>query len=381
MPDMSKTGTASKLNEYALRDELREMRAKIPDRPAMNPIVNLAFDLSRRLESGEFSFEDIKALAGRLMDRAFIRRAKSLRERVGYADQADTLRDFSAFVEETMGKDTAEVSFEEFANRWSRARSGVVLTAHPTFGLSEAMTRRMVEFAVDGHDPEDGRIGLPHRPDTGITLDYEHASAQTAIGNLRTAYADLLNSFYSVASQRYGDKAYALRPKLATFASWVGYDLDGRTDIQWSYSFLLKLQEKRASLADVRERFLTIKHRFGDKELITRVSRQITGKLDLAIAAVDEQVRALTNVEPGMRGLAKTANVITRSDSYNLTSTEPLVSLFTQMIEAVDLPQWKRSLASLSGLVELTGLGTAHIHVRINSVQLNNAFRAFVHEP
>ena len=26
MPDMSKTGTASKLNEYALRDELREMR-------------------------------------------------------------------------------------------------------------------------------------------------------------------------------------------------------------------------------------------------------------------------------------------------------------------------------------------------------------------
>ena len=82
-----------------------------------------------------------------------------------------------------------------------------------------------------------------------------------------------------------------------------------------------------------------------------------------------------------MRGLAKAANVITRSDSYNLTSTEPLVSLFTQMIEAVDSPQWKRSLASLSGLVKATGLGTAHIHVRINSVQLNNAFRAFVHEP
>ena len=56
-----------------------------------------------------------------------------------------------------------------------------------------------------------------------------------------------------------------------------------------------------------------------------------------------------------MRGLAKTANIITRSDSYNLTSTEPLVSLFTQMIEAVDSPQGKRSLASLSGLVEVDG--------------------------
>ena len=31
-------------------------------------------------------------------------------------------------------------------------------------------------------------------------------------------------------------------------------------------------------------------------------------------------------------------------------------------------------------LIAATGLGTAHIHVRINAVQLNNAFRAFVHE-
>ena len=31
--------------------------------------------------------------------------------------------------------------------------------------------------------------------------------------------------------------------------------------------------------------------------------------------------------------------------------------------------------------MQATGLGTAHIHVRINAVQLNNAFRAFVHEP
>ncbi len=31
--------------------------------------------------------------------------------------------------------------------------------------------------------------------------------------------------------------------------------------------------------------------------------------------------------------------------------------------------------------MEATGLGTAHIHVRVNAVQLNNAFRAFVHEP
>ena len=41
----------------------------------------------------------------------------------------------------------------------------------------------------------------------------------------------------------------------------------------------------------------------------------------------------------------------------------------------------KRSVAALAGLIETTGLGTSHIHLRINAAQLNNAFRAFVHEP
>ena len=41
----------------------------------------------------------------------------------------------------------------------------------------------------------------------------------------------------------------------------------------------------------------------------------------------------------------------------------------------------KCALAALTGLVEATGLGTSHIHLRVNAVQINNAFRAFVHEP
>ena len=40
----------------------------------------------------------------------------------------------------------------------------------------------------------------------------------------------------------------------------------------------------------------------------------------------------------------------------------------------------KRTVA-LAGLVDATGLGTSHIHLRINALQLNNAFRAYVHEP
>lgn len=373
--------SASLLDDRKLRAELRRLRTRIPDRPALNPIVNVAFDLSRQLESGQISFEDLRALATRLMDRACVLRARRLRERIGYRDQATTIKDFSDFVEASIRTDLDDdAALAAFAEHWSRPRNGVVFTAHPTFGLSEALSRRMVEIAVADAPPDEAVIGVPHRPDEGIDLAYEHAWAQQAVQNVRNAYFDLMNAFFSVASQRFGDRAYTLKPALATIASWVGYDLDGRTDIAWSHSFLLKLQEKRAALIDIRERFLIIKHRIGEAEATLRIFRQITGKLDLAIAAVDEQVKALANVGKGGPALARAANVITRPDGYNLTSVKPLVALLGQLMDALDQPQHRRSIAALVSLIETTGLGTSHIHVRINAAQLNNAFRAYVHE-
>lgn len=367
-------------DEIILRDELRELRTKIPDQPGLNPITRVAFELSRKLESGQVEFDELKALAGRLMDRACVHRARNLRERIGYVDHQATLKEFSEAIAKSVGSDTnSDEAFDKFSKRWQRARTGVVFTAHPTFGLSDALSKRVIEIATGSTDTT---IGLPHRPDNGITLDHEHQRAQDAINNLRDAYVDLLNTFFSVAAAGFGEKAYKLKPKLISVASWVGYDLDGRTDIQWDYSFLTRIKEKRAALNDVRERFLVLKHKLGDGGEIQRLGRQVTGKLDLAIAAVDEQIKAMEE-HAGTKGgaLAKAANVITKTDGYNLTTTEPIVALLDQLIDVIEQPQMKRSVAALSGLTVATGLGNSHIHVRINAVQMNNAFRAFVHEP
>jgi phosphoenolpyruvate carboxylase len=365
------------LDEFRLRDELRALRTQIPDTPGLNPIVNLAFDLSRRLESGAISFAELKALATRLMDRACVQRARHLRQRVGFIDRGTTYKEFEDFVESA----AAAADFETFKARWERARTGIVLTAHPTFGLSDALSKRIVEIAVADEVDPNTRIGVPHKPDDSIDLAYEHGRAQNAIHNLRNAYVELLDSFFSAAVHRFGAKAYELRPKLATFACWVGYDLDGRTDIDWRKSFILRLREKRASLADIRERFLGLRNDLPADGEAQRISRQITGKLDLTIAAVDEQVEALDKVMKDGAPLAEAANVITRQDGYNITTVEPIVSLLRALIEVLPEGKGKRDVAVLAGLMEATGLGTAHIHVRINAVQLNNAFRAFVHEP
>jgi phosphoenolpyruvate carboxylase len=369
-------------DEFQLRDELKALRAQIPDQPGLNPIVQVAFQLSRRLEAGDVTFADVKALAGRLMDRAFVRRAEQLRGQIGYTNNQTTIGEFSDYVARTVGNHPDEnAAFEAFKARWSRARNGIVFTAHPTFGLSEELSRRLVSITVGDAKGLRGAMGIPHRPDDKLTLEYEHRAAQFAIQNLRDAQEDILNAFFSVAAAGFGERAFKLKPQLATVASWVGYDLDGRTDIKWIHSFVLKLQEKCMALSDIRTRFLALKHRVGDSAEIQRLGRQITGKLDLAIAAAEKQHEALKEAAAGNRPLVEAANIISEADPYDLVSTEPIVSLLDQLIDAVPQPQSKREIAALATLFQNTGLGTSHIHVRVNAVQLNNAFRAFVHEP
>ena len=364
-------------DEFKLRDELRALRTQIPDTPYLNPIVSLAFNLSRRLESGEVSFEEMRKLAVRLMDRACVQRGRHLRERVGFVDRATTYEEFAKFVE----MEAQDTDFETFKARWSRPRTGIVLTAHPTFGLSEALSQRMVEIAVASEVDPNTPIGHPHRPDEPINLAYEHRRAQVAIQNLRNAYSELLHSFYTAAVARFGDQAYSFTPRLATIASWVGYDLDGRTDISWIASFIIRLREKRSSFIDIHERIQSLKESLSGSSDTQLLVRQITGKLDLAIAAVDEQLTALDQVVADKKTLVEAANIITQQGSYNLTSVAPITDLIKTLMEATPDPQIKRSLAVIAGLMHATGLSTSHIHLRINATQLNNAFRAYVHEP
>ncbi|NLG74693.1 MAG: phosphoenolpyruvate carboxylase, partial [Xanthomonadaceae bacterium] len=377
---MSKTqpSDGKALDETALRNELKSLRAQIPDQPSLNPVSGVAFNLSRRLEAGDIRFDDLKALSTRLMDSALVHRAFLLREQIGLENDETTSQEFSDFIAQ-LAEDTSDSGFEKFSARFARARNGIVFTAHPTFGLSEDLSNRLAEIAVS--DSYDGKpLGIPHRPDPDLTLDYERERVQAAIRNLRSAYMDVLGDFFATAHKAYGDRAFTLKPQLATFASWVGYDLDGRTDINWAFSFIVRLKEKEAALADIRERFLALKDLLGEESEMVLLQRQVTGKLDLAIAAVEKHIKALESVGGEGTTLADAANIITEGEAHNLTTAEPVLTLLEQVMAAAPSTEAKIALASLGGLLRATGLGMSHIHVRVNAVQINNAFRAFVHE-
>lgn len=368
------------LNEVALRDELRAMRTQIPDHPFTNPIGMVAFNLSRHFESGDFGLEDLKALSTRLMDSACVHRAMLLKDQIGLVDDSTTEEEFFTFITEraTRGGE-GEPGFQAFVERFARPRNGIVLTAHPTFGHSEVLSKKMAEIANSG-TMEGHQIGLRHRPDPNLTLHHEHARAQSSIRNLRDAYFDLLCEFFGAGIKVFGERTINTHPQLVTFASWVGYDLDGRTDITWHFSLHTRLKEKKDALADIRQRVLDLIPSLGDSEDMQRLNRQLMGKLDLGLAAVDKHVNAVERLIAGEIALAEASNIITQDDGYNLVSIAPVTDLMDQIIAAVPTEAAKIKVAALRGLLEATGLGMSHMHMRVNAVQIHNAFRAFVHE-
>lgn len=118
IPTEASPSAAEPLDEFKLRDELRQLRTGIPDAPWLNPIVSVAFGLSRRLEAGEITLADVRALAMRLMDRALLNRARGLRERVGYSESGGESDAFSALVSKTIADSGNDL--EAFKKAWAR---------------------------------------------------------------------------------------------------------------------------------------------------------------------------------------------------------------------------------------------------------------------
>ena len=255
------------------------------------------------------------------MDRACVQRARHLRERVGFVDRGTTYKEFADYVE----GHAAAAAFETFKARWERARTGIVLTAHPTFGLSDALSRRMIEIAVADEVDPNTRIGVPHRPDDGITLDYEHERAQKPSSNLRDAYVDLLNGFFSVAAQlrRQGLQA---APQ-ADDVRLLGRLRPRRAHRHRLGQLVPPAPQGEARRAHRHPRALPrLKNELPADGEAQRLARQVTGKLDLAIAAVDEQIEALDKVMRPTRRSPRRPTSSRGSDGYNITTVEPIVS-------------------------------------------------------
>ena len=246
-----------------LTAELRQFLKATDENPFSNPILLLALDLSRRLNKGQLTFGALEELVQHLTVEGYVDRARRFGRYLGETGpeaNEDALRTvFAALTQDGDGGGT--IPFDEFARRVSREDFGIVTTAHPTFSITASLMRGLAALATghgeDGQPLTDkGRAALiararqeEHRPDRDLDLVREHDLSLEAIANIQIAIRRAYGILLDVARQTYPDRWTELVPRLVTVATWVGYDLDGRSDIRWTDTLVKRLKIVRHQLA------------------------------------------------------------------------------------------------------------------------------------
>ncbi|WGF89362.1 phosphoenolpyruvate carboxylase [Marinivivus vitaminiproducens] len=371
-----------------LKARLAERRAEVDTDPFANPILLLSLEVKRRLESGAWSYSAVEQLVQRLTVDAFDGRSQRLGAYLGECDpEANEARIRDAVEGLTRTAGGEDVPFEAFRSRIERELFGMVITAHPTFGIDPVLMRIMAELA-GGRDAEGrpldagGRADrlrqaarLEHRPAKGLDLKQELVIANEAIGHIHDALARMRRIVLEVAAERYPDRWHALSPVLITLASWVGFDLDGRSDISWANIVATALRNQIAQFGRYRRSFEALRGAAGRHAALGHVIDLILARFTLAERDAADALAVFDASSADLALLQRQAQAMHASQDGRLVHAKPLIELIDG---ALDLEPPQDLAIALVGLrAELAGLGLAlaHVHTRINAQQLYNAVR------
>lgn len=341
---------------------LRNHAARISIDPRTNSVFAYAQDLFRALEQGEISLDDLGTTAQSVFGDLILSRAERFgRQHQGGPDLAKRLDAIAA------------QGWDAFQKAMETATGGVVFTAHPTFALSRdtraafaSHVTKMTEAsatALKTAIQEDGRAWSQ-----SISLLGEHDEAQETISHAQTALANYAGLVLAAARRAFPDKWRSLSPSVPTLASWVGYDLDGRTDIHWSQSFALRLKEKAVQLS----RYVTdlqaiMEQTNGEtKAALSALSDNLEAAASLTEAEADIFSEDLTNPE----NLVHAANQLTSEQSDRLTKAQPIIDHLRDIAMAEPDEDVAQHILVLATKVDALKLGTARIHLRLNAEQI-----------
>ncbi|MBM3594888.1 MAG: phosphoenolpyruvate carboxylase [Alphaproteobacteria bacterium] len=335
-----------------LNARLAELHVQTSQTPLFNPVFQLGLELSRQLESGALSLDAIEGLVAELECEGLRARAARLQRLVGSMASEENAARLRALA--------SEEDFAEFAARWQRPLAHIVFTAHPTFLLSAAQSASVAEAASGGDLSPEMVCAVPGARDT-ITLDYEHEAVMAALAHAQDARDAITDTLLGVAAERWPDQWRALRPMPVRLATWVGYDMDGRTDIGWTTSVHYRLSEKAQRLARYAEAL---------RDLLPAMAQRI----DRAAAHTNAMAeRFFTNPsEPGE--VSEAANALTADHPDKLVSLAPAIVELEALAQTADTDGARR-LLTVAAAMRADGLGMGWIHFRVNSSQLQNAIR------
>ena len=371
-----------------LRAELSDQLAAALSHATADPFTNapllFALRLSRALEAGEIALPDLRALVRELSAEAFAARAERLAAYLGDCS-AGPLETRLTTLFEGLAKDG---DFDSYARAVQAAPFGLVLTGHPTFALDHELSTVLIELAT-GFDAEgdpltaDERaqrsafaVDRPHGPPPELTLDVEHDWSMQALVGAHAALESVYGCALDVARRRWPGRWTQLTPRLATLATWVGFDQDGRTDVTWQVSIAKRLDLKAAALKR-RSAALDgwLETADGEWRDALASARDLVGK---AIEVTAAQTGALRNALADPAALPAFARVMVDGRRDALVGPDKLMRRLDDALDAAPDDDARRALLILRAGLATEGVSLARIHVRLNAGQLHNAIRGAV---
>ena len=335
-----------------LNERLQILHRHTQDTPIYNPVFQLGLELSRDLEGGRKSLKDIDGLVSALECEGLKARAQKLDRMLAPIDADRNLAPFAV----REGDD-----FESFAQRWADPMIHVVFTAHPTFLLTPVQSQAVAKAASSGDVNSDTACVAPHER-TQITLDSEHDAAMQAISRAQAARDRAVRAIYRSARSNWPGEWKSLRPTPVRFASWVGYDMDGRTDIGWNTSIRYRLAEKSERLA-------------GYAATLAGIAPDLSARLVNAGEFAGRMAALFGKDMSDPAALSHAANSLTANHPDRLTSLAPIISELEDRAGAESDEDTAIELLTAAAAMRADGLGMGWVHFRVNSSQLQNAIR------
>lgn len=323
-----------------LLQRLRELAQRTAETPLYNPVFQLSHEISRKLEAGEIALNEVSGWIDEL-----------------YAAGLDSRAARLARLLESGGDVGGEENFAAFRARWEWPVLHAVFTAHPTFLLSVGEYESIARRALG----ERGTRAAHDMPE--VTLAYEHARAMAAIANAQDARDRIVGELCEQARDRWPEEWRDFAPLPFRFASWVGYDMDGRTDIKWHTSIGFRLAEKAERLA----RYVAALERIDRAHPLLETLRAAT------TYAQDRAADFAGELEDPAE-LSAAANRLTADDPAKLLSLAATIDALES--EAGDAGDARAiALKTLAAAMRADGLGMGWVHFRVNAKQLHNALR------
>ncbi len=360
-------GAAPGLSISSLRQTLASHHALTSQTPLFNPVGQLGFDLSRDLEAGRISLAAISTLTDELESTAFLERAKRRHDFVAPVDTASNIKRFSDVVRAS----AATGDFTAFAQKWSQQTLGCVFTGHPTFMLSAEDNAALAQAATTPNASVTRPINQKAK---AITIDVEHDAALGALARAADAHDALIEAVLKEAREAFPRHWHTLRPQPFNFSTWVGYDMDGRTDIPWTTSVKFRLHEKAVQLSRYIVRVGKILGELAGNHPIHGALTKLKDLLQAAHNHTQDHLALFSGPLDTPASLTEAANQLTAENPAKLITLEPILAHIDQMI-SVSEGDVAASLVHLAAVMRGHRLGVGNVHFRINASQLHNAIR------